>query len=974
MRSAVVDLNTLPQSSSSRSGAHTDESPSDSAVPRSASRPAQGSAAARFTVRSANSVPNLGVRINLRSLQGVFKEAGGAEAEEVGQMAKGSSTSHQQSTPREAHTDMDSKERGRALSCVKFTPDTKVATDWGTRGGGTASDVTPRCSADADDPGKASSQIGSARGRNEWRTVNMQSRSKSLDWRGGVEGRSTTGTQHFTTIGASARRAESLERKEVSNLDRRGLYKDCDGVSRISSRIQAYNAVKGNEKPISSLKEEETATSSLRLNRVIRTLDRAGGDRSLPLRLRHQDTQRSPVEGGNPWRQPCQEESGLDGDKQKIGSWLRDLGVTGSKPNEVTGNQTISNRIEKLYRIGGCDDTKAKRHSAPVGDWLDGLPSDFSQRKLNADIGCPPCTPHGQWQPMSCNVQRAGTFPRRFNCGDNNSLNDTPRPSQISRRDTLPSLSTTVTPVSSRYRAGSVERTKSLERGRSGLSATAQLKHLRETETPLQVVSKEIVLSSLKGAGVVKERSLKKEELRVTMDKDVTGGKAKESVTGNRGHESQCNIVKSDATDKLSRTKDSHEPLAMANKTPESKLGKIPEKQHSSDKGFITPMKAQASPVKGSKSGTEDEDVFDTGVSAAKGPIRRQETVKGKFSTPSLDSVRKTIHKFEALAQQSQTAQFLKSRRAFSVPDHPMDRGGLKKSESSHALGGRTQEGNSRSLRGNPQDKAWPIRSVSVDEVALRQDHFEKSEMGLKVETTKPSSQVTDPKSHVYKKRKDMDEPDFPTTSVHAVINTVAIQDSVKSNSKPEHNLSSHHQNNWNNNSNGRAMFVTLNDPAILGGVSEVSDVSEGDADRTPTNSPDRLPLFPSFNGHLPTPSKAHVSSDDIHHPPGPDSEPPTPTNSFQSTQDPLFNHGSAGPADCPPLDRLTLLDKAEDSGPFGVCVARWSSDEEDDEENDDTQRDDDSDSDSGESSVTVTSHMSLSDRKSFSVRWVTSH
>ncbi|XP_041961597.1 uncharacterized protein si:dkey-92i15.4 [Alosa sapidissima] len=944
VRSAVMNPNTLPKSSGARSGALSAESRSDSAAAPSASRPAQGSATVRFTVRSANSRSNLGLRTaSLRSARHAFQEeAGRMEREEI----KGVSAGPQPYIPAGNRTDGD---RGRGPNRVKFTPDAKVTADTGATQSSTASDAKPRFSTDdTDAPGKACSPLGSARGRTEWRKESMQSRSKSLDWRGRVDDGGRAGIQNLST-GAAARRAESLERREVENssLDRKASYKDYGEAGSVSSHIQAYSAVRGSEKALPTLGEGVTGTSSLRLNRVVSTLDRAGGERSLPLRLRPQDSLKSPVEGRPPWRQLSQEDSGLGG----------------SKSNEVTGNQTILDRIERLYGMSGSDDAKAKRHSAPVGDWLDNLPSDLTpgQRKLSSDIGSPSYTLHSPRSPTSHNVEKGGTFPRRFSPGDDN----------FSRRDTLPSLSTSVAPVASRYRERSIERktlppevglyTKSLDRARSRLSATAQLKHLRETETPSKEFSKETVCSHLKSSGVVKESSLKEEQSKVTMDKDVAGWKAKESVTANRGDESRCKFGKSDCLDKLSRTKDSQETLAMASKTSESNVGKIPKKEYSSDKGFAIPPNAQASPTKQSINSTVDEDVFDTRVKSVNGPIGKQDAKKGQSNNPSMDSVRNTIHKFEALAQKTRTApQFLKSRRFFSVPEHPKDRGGLKKSESDHALARRTQE----SMRGNPHDKAWTMRSISVDEIGLNQDSSDKFEMGLKGGIQKPSSKGTDPKSHG---SKDVDETD--SRALFVIRNTVTVQDCVKRSSKPEHTLFPYHQNNHNNNSNRRAVFEQ-NDLETPGSFSKVSDASEDDADKTPTNSPVSLPLFPSFNGYDPTPFKPPTpTNSDIHPPSDADSEPPTPTNSVHSTRGPLLiRHGPPGLTSCPPLDRLTLLDKGGGSGPFSPSVARWSSDEEEDEEEDDddddgTQRD--SDSDSGESSVTITSNMS---RRSFSV------
>ncbi|XP_063055581.1 uncharacterized protein si:dkey-92i15.4 [Engraulis encrasicolus] len=951
-RSAVVDSKVLPQGM--RSAVSAAESPAVGAASSSTDRPMCGSAAARFTVRSANDltyqdVRRTGMRNRPTSIHHEKEKdkdnrveaerARPRQRNDVGETAKATSgsASHQPSAP--SSTDVAARERGRPQSRVKFTHDTKMAHDPVGTGSGTAGEVKivggggGGSGANLDEPGKANDQLG--RGRTEWRKKDMQSRSKSLDWRG--QDRSRPGTHDLSGSTASARRGESLERKDARNssLDRRALYKDSGRANSVSSRIQAFNALRENEKPLPSLGEEVKGTSSLRLNRVTPTVDRTGGDRSLPLRLRSQDNHRSPVEGIYPWRQASQEDSSPTGAKPKAGSLLRDLGASGSKPREVTGNQSISDRIEKL---NASYDAKAKRHSAPVGDWLDGLPPDLNvssyQRRpsSHADIVL---SPHS--------VQKGGTFPRRFSHSGSNLSTDTSNPSQsvLSRRETSPSLFTSATPLSSRYRERSVERktfdppdvglyTKSLDRSRSRLSATAQLKHLRETETPSKDFRKESIPTGEKSRGVVMERSIKEAEPEGTIDKDVTDGKAKESVMGRRDGLRL-------KTDQLSRTKDSQETAtAMANKPlVESEVSRAPLKEHTSDKCLTNPSKGQTSPTRVLKSVTEDEDVFDSAVHPGKGQIRRKDAIKSKFSTPSLDSVRNTIHKFEALSQKTQGAsQYLTPRRALSVPAHPSDRGGLKKSESDLAVGGKMQKGNS----GIPQqDKGWATtRSISVDEVGLRQLNSDRFEIETK--TLKTSSNV--PRPETLEKDlngRNLDELDF---------------------SKSAHNPSPYHKNNHNNNSNG-GFTLDFNNPETHRRSNVVND-SE-DADKTPTNSPDSLHLFLGLNGNLATSPKTEALSDSILQPQSPDSEPPTPTNSFQPTKASVFVRGPDSLANCPPLDRLTLLDKPGDLGPFSVAMARWSSDEEDDE-------DDDDHSDSDESSLTITSNMSQSDRRSFSV------
>uniref|UniRef100_A0AAY4ALX4 PDZ domain-containing protein n=1 Tax=Denticeps clupeoides TaxID=299321 RepID=A0AAY4ALX4_9TELE len=328
-----------------------------------------------------------------------------------------------------------------------------------------------------------------------------------------------------------------------------------------------------------------------------------------------------------------------------------------------------------------------------------------------------------------------------------------------------------------------------------------------------------------------------------------------------------------------------------------------------------------------------DEDVFDSQPLRA---TKRQD--KKLLHSPSLDSVQSTIHKFEALAQQLKPVQQQRSRRALSVPANSNSEGG-KRSRTDVTLAVRGDWDNG-GMRKTSIERGIFMRSSSVDEAGLRKNACERSDSITQLPQHKPQNE---PHTFRVRTKEDIhtDEPDFSISRARTKpINKEWINGSMRYSSLPQQPNSS-----------------------------DKSTTTEEDGDKTPTNSPFTLPLVSPLQAHLQslTPIRAQNPQEDtILLPKKITDHNKSTVNSPPSSQPDLSTPvpvTCSSPNDCPPLNRLVLLDKTVDSGPLSTSVARWSSEEEDSEDYDD----DDEDSDC-ESTVTITSQVSKSDRRSFSL------
>ncbi|XP_047455618.1 pro-interleukin-16 [Mugil cephalus] len=345
--------------------------------------------------------------------------------------------------------------------------------------------------------------------------------------------------------------------------------------------------------------------------------------------------------------------------------------------------------------------------------------------------------------------------------------------------------------------------------------------------------------------------------------------------------------------------------------------------------------------------GTPD-DVFETNPQNITSRTGERKKFPGTLpGVPPTASVRNKISQFEALTQKAQGSSAMLHKRTFSVPT-PLSRGydGVKKSGSAKELGGVRDKW--EGLKGGrqecdkPEEKMkgtgkniWPERSLSVDEVGLRlgmkdtgSDLVEKSypdDLG-KYSGLKSTLDLPLNEGHQRQSRKFFaDEPDFSKSS--------SPEKEVKRDS---------------------LMSCDAGKRTLSEMISPVSD-----EDKTPTNSPCNSPFIsPTERSETATPTQ--------------DSDNKSTSVSIQDEDSPpLPRTLAASPHSNLPKGKKQLLDLNAWVAGLNPEYKSWSDNGdcfEDDDES--TQKDEDSnyDSDSGESSVTVTSNMSQSDRRSFCV------
>ncbi len=134
---------------------------------------------------------------------------------------------------------------------------------------------------------------------------------------------------------------ESLEKTGTN--DKITSYTQENQPSGVSWRIQAFSAANQGDQNSDRKVYPISGSTSVRMNRVNFALERANSGQSLPSRLKPRLSQESIGEDSSLW----QGESSLDQTVNRKGSWAREKGS--SNAEEITGNQTITERIAKLF-------------------------------------------------------------------------------------------------------------------------------------------------------------------------------------------------------------------------------------------------------------------------------------------------------------------------------------------------------------------------------------------------------------------------------------------------------------------------------------------------------------------------------------------------------------------------------------------------------------------------------------------------
>ncbi|KAL1259389.1 hypothetical protein QQF64_009966 [Cirrhinus molitorella] len=769
---------------------------------------------------------------------------------------------------------------------------------------------------------KSLAAIDKSRG-DELRRFYQTNKSKSLDWRAG----------HGNRTGMTGGTRDSLERTGTTN--KITSHTQENQPSSVSWRIQAYIAAnQGNQtsdRKVSSI----SGYTSVRMNRVNSALEQTNSGQSLPSRLKPRLSQGSIGEGSSLWTQQ-QGETSLDQTDNRMGSWVREQGS--SNAEEITGNQTIMERIAKLFGGDGNSDghskdsIRLKRSNTVSSDQSlpkspDTVDSTPSHRKYTTDYvfgSSSDCTDSQQGKPPY-NTEKAGTFPRGVSKPyfDMKQEPSTNRENRNDHRDnssglgisvsSKPKWSTETSSVKTaqtflpedneetshpRFTGSPKYCSQSLERTRSILSATAQCNSRRNQSASSDSSSSEGV---------------------------------KHLFTSYEG------IKEEIGTDKQSDKETTKRP-DIENKY----VGALQD-------GTIQPKNPLASKGATHKEIHKEEEKDDVFTGKAEG--RRGDGVLEKSRLPSSESVKNTISMFESLARQREsTPEILRIRRVLSVPENPKPPALVKKSDSAKNLHFKSVLGDTESPRtnffrkSNSNEETETTHSNSTVKVRpmleQHQETYKKSvELAPALKRTNESrtDQVINRRDEDEKRtvnKKYMDEPDSTITAHSGFRNIGEMEDKPRIPSVSEQ-------------SNVKSL---LKQKSINVKIVDDDDDDDEDDGNTPTNSPDRAPLTVNIqnqsspgtvplNGTHPKVLPNHFQS-----------------SNFMSTIYSSLNHSNNNNYEITRKDLTTTT----------TSMARWSSDEEEDDEEEET--DTDEDSDSGESSVTITSNMSQSDRRSFSL------
>ncbi|XP_042345425.1 uncharacterized protein si:dkey-92i15.4 [Plectropomus leopardus] len=373
------------------------------------------------------------------------------------------------------------------------------------------------------------------------------------------------------------------------------------------------------------------------------------------------------------------------------------------------------------------------------------------------------------------------------------------------------------------------------------------------------------------------------------------------------------------------------------------------------------------------QSSSTDEDVFESNPQK----ITMNTIERKRFperSSSSSASVRNKINQFEALSQRTQglaTGQAQMPRRAFSVPTQlSRAHDGVKKSGSAKGIGGfrdkweglKEGDGDTEEKGTGAGNKFGSNRSFSVDEVGLRLERKVREGSHLVENEGKESSNNCAEDADKYSKLKSTLE--IPINGGQGYRKNFYIDETDFSKISSPETPSERPPSLLPSDSSDSSASVQKTSPEVTSPVS--------DEDKTPTNSPKNSPN----NSPFLTPTKQMENVIPIADSKNESTSVPTQATKTPPKQDsptlpcPLAtsSHSNLPDLISPDVDKANRNSKKQvldlDAWIAGLTpqVKVWD-DEEDDYEDDDesTQKDEDSnyDSDSGESSVTITSNTS---------------
>ncbi|XP_016376091.1 uncharacterized protein LOC107714676 isoform X1 [Sinocyclocheilus rhinocerous] len=871
-----------------------------------------GSTAARFKIRSAKTLTTKDLRT-----KSIFFEGG--KVEDSSQKSDSSKDLNKACTSAiYTHTNTDDKETGKTLS--KDTCKDSTLPSSSEKG-----DVSAKKLNTQEDKSQATSDR--SRG-DELRRFYQTNKSKSLDWRAGHGNRTgtTSGTREFDNFMRQSD-LESLERTGTN--DKITSYTQENQPSGVSWRIQAFSAANQDDQNSDRTVYPISGSTSVRMNRVNFALERANSGQSLPSRLKPRLSQGSIGEDSSLW----QGESSLDQTDNRKGSWAREQGS--SNAEEITGNQTIIERIAKLFGADANSDphskdsTRLKRSNTESSDKsfpksMDMVDSTPSHRKYTTDyvFGTSLDYTDSQQGKPSYDTEKAETFPRGFSKTyfDLKQKPSTNRENRNDQRDNSSGLSFSVS---------------------SKPKWSTEMSSVKKPQSLLPDDNEETSRTLFTGSSKYCSQSLERTRSRlpVTAQYNAHRNQPDSSSISSQGVEHLL-TTSGGIKEETGNDKQSDKEITKRLDINENKyLGGLPD-------GITQPKHPLASKGAAHNEIHKEEEKDDVFTGKTKG--RRGESVLEKSRLPSSDSVKNTISMFESLAQQSKsTPEILRTRRALSVPEHPKPAALVKKSDSDKNLYFGNFVGDTESIRTNFFSKS---NSNEEAECSLDLGRTPHSNSTVKVRPTLDQHQETHKMSvELAPALKQMNE--------SRTDQGISMRDederrnmNKKHTDEPDSTITAH---------SGLSDIGTMEEKARIPSISQQSNVKsllkqksinvkivdDNDDENTPTNSPDRAPLTVNFQKQS-SPGAVKVNG----------THPKVLPNHFQTS---------------PPIQTIySSLNNSnnnnnetrKDLTTITTSMARWSSDEEDDDEETDTEED----SDSGESSVTITSNMSQSERRSF--------
>lgn len=400
---------------------------------------------------------------------------------------------------------------------------------------------------------------------------------------------------------------------------------------------------------------------------------------------------------------------------------------------------------------------------------------------------------------------------------------------------------------------------------------------------------------------------------------------------------------------------------------------KIPGKQpHSSPEGvnLWTSSQSSQSMIADSEKNQQEHGV-DLEFGSSGNPSKKGEGMLEKVKEPPLASVRNRIHKFEALALQNQTSPRIQyHRRALSVTENPKVVASVNKTYSDRSFGMRWRDRNSEYLReilfskSEVSDEAVSRNDLSGPVEITIQDKDESTvksqSRGTKIQEpgVVQTLKLQDESDHKNEAKftmmnKHMDEPDFSKGS------NLRPYQKLKNIKLTEEKV----RNDLSSPMSQKTSGITNNNSTLVShaNLQDFSHKTESKISKSTKDKADGTPVLP--NSVSSNPVKSIQSRDNSAHSKSPsnlfsDSGVIIPLQVFSSTSADLSH----------PYN--TIKDEK-----VAAKVIRWIMDKGVDDENDEDEDDEEDDegtergydSDSGESSVTITSNMSS---RSFSMRY----